>query len=119
MTKKIMYVVLVSCVFINICSCALFQKPIDNRTGFSNHLKQTKSSIQNEDWKNAKESLDESKKAWKKLKPLLQIDIDHDYVNRIEEDFTKLEGYIETKEKANSLSTILLVENTWKNIGSL
>ncbi|MCX7745322.1 MAG: DUF4363 family protein [Clostridia bacterium] len=103
--KKVFYIILIAVVLINTCSCALLQKPIDNRTGFSNHLKQTENNIRSEDWEKAKSSLDESKITWKKVKPLLQIDIDHDYVNSIEEDFVKLDGYIETKEKANSLST--------------
>ena len=109
MIKKILFIILIICFVINICSCTLLQKPIGNRTGFTNHLNETEKSIRSEDWEKAKVSLDESKKAWKKVKPLLQIDIDHDYVNRIEEDFIKLDGYIDTKEKANSLSTIFLV----------
>jgi len=101
------------------CSCALATKPIDNRTGFSNHLKLTEDNIRNEDWEKARVSLEDSKKIWKKVKPLLQVDIDHDYINAIEDDFTKLIGYIETKEKPDSLATILLIQETWENIGSL
>ena len=119
MIKKVLYIILIVGILTNICSCALLQKPIDKRTGFSNHLKQTENNIRSEDWEKAKTSLEQSKNTWEKVKPLLQIDIDHDYVNNIEEDFVKLHGYIDTKEKANSLATILLVENTWENIGSL
>ena len=119
MIKKILNIILIVGILLNVCSCGLLQKPINKRTGFSDHLKQTENSIRDEDWEKAKVNLDNSKKAWKKAKPLLQIDIDHDYVNSIEDDFVKLGGYIETKEKANSLATILLVEDTWKNIGSL
>jgi hypothetical protein len=117
--KKTFYLILIAVVLLFTCSCALLQKPIDNRTGFSNHLKQTENNIRSEEWEKAKSSLDECIKAWKKVKPLLQIDIDHDYVNSMEEDFIKLDGYIDCKEKADSLATILLVEDTWKNIGSL
>jgi uncharacterized protein YxeA len=117
--KKILNIVLILCISINISSCGLLQKTINKRTGFTNHLKETENSIRDEDWENAKVNLDNSKKAWKKAKPLLQIDIDHDYVNDIEENFIKLDAYIETEEKANSLATILLVEDTWKNISSL
>lgn len=119
MLKKILYMALIIGILTNTCSCGLLQKPIDKRTGFSNQLKQTENSIRGEDWEKAKASLEDAEKTWKKVKPLLQIDIDHDYVNSIEEDFVKLDGYIETKEKANSLATILLVEDTWENIGSL
>lgn len=119
MIKKVAITLLLAGILTSTCSCALLSKPLDNRTGFSNHLKQTEDNIRNEDWKKAKTSLEDSKKTWKKLKPLLQIDIDHDYVNSIEEDFVKLDGYIDTKEKGNSLATILLVEDTWDNIGSL
>lgn len=119
MIKKALYIILILAIMTNISSCALLKKPIENRTGFSNHLKQTENYIRSEDWEKAKASLGDSEKTWKKLKPLLQVDIDHDYVNNIEEDFVKLGGYIEAKEKGNSLATILLVQDTWDNIGSL
>lgn len=119
MKKKILYIILIAGILTNTCSCALLQKPLDKRTGFSNHLKQTEDYIRSEDWEKAKTSLENSEKTWRKLKPLLQVDIDHDYINNIEEDFVKLYGYIDTKEKADSLATILLVQDTWDNIGSL
>ncbi len=119
MIKRIIYFIMIAALLTSTCACALLKKPIDNRTGFSNHLKQTEDYIRNEDWNNAKTSLEDSKKAWKKLKPMLQVDIDHDYVNSIENDFTKLSGYIDTSEKSDSLATILLIQDTWDNIGSL
>lgn len=119
MIKKILYLILTICVLTNTSSCALLQKPIDNRTSFSNYLKQTENNIRNEDWEKAKVHMEESKGTWKKVKPLFQIDIDHDYVNSIEADFVKLGGYIDAKEKANALATILLIKDTWENIGSL
>lgn len=119
MIKKIIYLLLISVFFINISACSLMQKPIDKRTGFLDYLQQTESNIRNEEWDKARDSLENSEKAWKKVKPLFQIDIDHDYVNSLEENLIKLEGYIETKEKGESLATILLVQDTWENIGSL
>ncbi len=119
MIKRIIYIMLTIGILANICSCALFQKPIDRKTGFSDYLEQTKLYIQDEEWEKAASSLEESRKNWKKLKPLFQVDIDHDYVNSIEDDFVKLEGYIGAKEKGNSLATILLVKEVWDNIGSL
>lgn len=117
--KKTLYIILMMLIITNTCSCALMRKPIENRTGFSNHLKQTENYIRSEDWEKAKTSLARSRETWKKLKPLMQIDIDHDYVNAIEADFVKLDAYIDTREKGNSLATILLVQDTWDNIGSL
>lgn len=119
MVKKILYIVLTVGILTSTCSCALLQEPIDNRTGFSSHLKQTENNIRSENWEKAKAALEESKKDWKKIKPILQVDIDHDYVNSMEEDFIKLDAYIYTKEKANSLATILLLQDTWGNIGTL
>lgn len=119
MIKRFLYLILIIGVITGTCSCTLFQKAMDKRTGFSDYLKQTESYIRSEDWEKAKASLEDSKKTWKKLKPLLQVDVDHDYVNRIEEDFVKLDAYIDTREKADSLATILLVEDTWDNIGAL
>ena len=101
------------------CSCSLLAKPLDNRTGFSHYLSQVETSIRNENWSTAEVNLAESKKAWKKIKPLMQVDIDHDYVKEIEDGFEQLDAYLYTKNKSNALSSILLVQSTWRNIGSL
>ena len=119
MIKKLLASVLLVGILLNLCSCTLLRKPIDNKSGFSAHLKQTEAYIRDADWDKAKASLAESKKVWKKIKPLLQVDIDHDYVNDIEKDFTRLEGYVDSKEKPDSLATILLIQDIWKNISSL
>ena len=119
MIKKVFSVFFIAFIILNISSCALLKNPIDNKTGFSDHLQQTEAYIRNEEWEKAKTSLEKSIKTWKELKPLLQIDIDHDYVNDIEENFIKLNGYIDTKEKPDSLATILLIQDIWENIGSL
>lgn len=100
-------------------SCSLLAKPLDERTGFSQYLRQTEINIRNDNWKNAAVNLETAKKSWKSIKPLLQLDIDHDYIKSIEDGFEQLDAYIFTKNKANALASILLLQNTWRNIGSL
>ncbi len=102
-----------------LCSCAALRRPIDSRSGFSNHLRTIETNIRSGDWGGALDSLEESKKTWKDIKPYLQLDIDHDYVNDIEASFTLLGGYIETQEKSHSLALILLIQDIWENIGSM
>lgn len=118
MIKKIFTTVLLIGIILSMCSCMLFKKPIDKKTGFSNYLNQMENYVRGEEWGHAKTSLEDTKKSWHKLKPLLQMDIDHDYINNIESDLSKLAGYIDTKEKPDSLSTILLIKDTWENIDS-
>lgn len=100
-------------------SCALLTKPLDQRTGFSNCLTQMEISIRDENWSHAETNLTEAKKAWKKIKPLIQVDIDHDYVKNIEDNFEQLDAYLFTKDKADALASVLIIKSTWKNIGSL
>lgn len=100
-------------------SCALFRQPLDRMSGFSNYLQQVEEGIRNEDWTGAAANLKKANKAWRQVKPFLQIDIDHDYVNDIEADFIRLRGNLETREKVNSLGFILLIQKNWKNIGSM
>jgi hypothetical protein len=83
------------------------------------HLRATETKIRSEDWEGALNSLMDSKTTWKRIKPYLQLDIDHDYINDIEANFTLLGGYIETREKSHSLALILLIQDTWGNIGSM
>lgn len=118
MKKFVLFLLLLGCT-ITFSSCALFRQPLDKTSGFSNYLKETERHIRKDDWHGAAISLQKATKAWKRIKPYLQIDIDHDYVNDIEGDFIRLRGNIETKEKPNSLSLILLLQDNWRNIGSM
>jgi hypothetical protein len=117
--KKIILTMLLIGMVVVTCSCSLLTKPLDRHTGFSEHLTQVENNIRKEDWSQAKTSLEESKESWKRLKPLMQLDIDHDYIKDIEDGFIKLDGFLETKDKSNSLVSILLIEGTWENIGDL
>lgn len=116
--KKIILAILLGVILVTSCSCTLLTKSLDNRTGFSKYLAQVENGIRNEDWHQAQTNLEDSKNVWKTLKPLLQVDIDHDYVKEMEDGFTKLDGYLDTKDKSNSLVSILLIQSTWENIDS-
>lgn len=100
-------------------SCALYRESLDKKSGFSTLLKTTEDNIRQEDWLNARENLQASHETWKSLKPIMQIDIDHDYVNNIENNFVVLEAYLENQEKTLSLATILLIQYDWEHIGEM
>lgn len=119
MKKFVLFLLILLGCTITVCSCALFRQPLDKTSGFSNYLKETERHIRKDEWNKAAVSLEKATKAWKQIKPYLQIDIDHDYVNDIEGDFLRLRGNIETNEKPNSLSLILLLQDYWRNIGSM
>jgi len=119
MKRFVVMCLIFSMAIMALSSCAIFRKPIDNWANFSGYLKETEEYIRQEKWPNALESLEKAHEAWLKIKPIMQVDIDHDYVNDMEEDFTVLKGYIETKEKSDSLATVLLLQKTWKNIGEM
>ena len=117
--KRYIHFIITLFLVTNFCSCAPLRGPIDAWAGFSKSLKTTEIYIRNNDWGKAAASLKSARTAWKKIKPVMQIDIDHDYVNNIENNFTLLKGYIETREKPEALALILLVQEDWKNIGSM
>ncbi|KPU46003.1 hypothetical protein OXPF_04830 [Oxobacter pfennigii] len=117
--KKYISLLIVLGIFLLLCACGPIRRPMDNKTGFSSYLKEAENHIRTEDWQNARASLESADKAWKSIKPILQIDIDHDYVNSIENNFTQLRAYIENKEKSDSLALILMIQEDWKNIGSM
>lgn len=102
-----------------LCCCAQLRRPIDARSGFSDHLKVTEESIRSEDWDRALKSLEDAVAAWKGIKPYLQLDIDHDYINEIEANLVLLKGFLESGQKPHSLALILLIQDTWENIGSM
>jgi hypothetical protein len=119
MIKRFAIFVLTVTVLSTICSCTLLVKPLDKNTHFSDQLSQLERAIRDEKWEQADENLKEAKEAWKRLKPWLQIDIDHDYVHEVEESLAKLEAYIDTEEQPDALAQLLLIQETWDDIESL
>ncbi|MDS1029232.1 DUF4363 family protein [Bacillota bacterium LX-D] len=89
------------------------------KNDFSQEVKETENLIRSANWSSALDSLNTTQATWKKLRPLMQINIDHDYVNDIENNFTLLQGYLETKEQSSSLATILLIQEFWRSIGEM
>lgn len=119
MIKKATFFLVAVLFLSSICSCGFAKKPLDNKYGFTKYLKETENNIRSENWEKAQTSLEDAAGTWKRIKPLLQIDIDHDYINDIENNFTMLKAYIETKEKGGSLSLILLIQQDWETIGEM
>lgn len=119
LSKRVIAATLLIGTLVLLSSCTPLTKHLDRRMGFSDHLAQTKDSIREEEWPQAASALKDAKTDWEKIKPIMQVDIDHDYIKEIEDDFTLLGGYLETRDKSNALSTILLIEDTWENIDSL
>ena len=101
------------------CSCTFLKKTIYNKIGFSENLEHLENSINNNNWNDAEVKLKASMNSWTKIKPLLQIDIDHDYVNDIEKYFIRLTAYIKTQSKPDSLACVMLIKGLWEDIGKL
>ncbi len=119
MKKKVLFLILLITCSITVSSCALLRQPLDKMSGFSSYLKETELHIRKDEWNQAAISLNKATKAWKQVKPYLQVDIDHDYVKDIETDFIRLRGNIETEAKPNSLALVLLLQDNWRNIDSM
>lgn len=117
-TRALLFIIILA-VTVPLCCCTPVRRSIDKRSGFSAHLEAAENGIREEDWDSAKNSITESIATWKRIKPYLQLDIDHDYINDIEASFTLLRAYIESREKSHCLAYILLIRDTWENIGSM
>ncbi len=100
-------------------SCTPIKRPLDNRVGFSRYLAATENCILEEDWNNAMKNLKSATRAWKQIKPLFQLDIDHDYVNDMENNLALLKGYILAESKADAAAVISLLQETWESIGEM
>lgn len=114
------YILIIVCILVlTLSSCAVFKRPLENRSHFSELLSQTERHIRGNNWAQAQSSLKQSEKAWYSIKPVLQIDIDHDYVNEVEDQFTQLRGYLAVKDKSNALASILSIQNLWNSIDQM
>lgn len=115
MKKIIFYTTLV--LILTTTGCSLLKKPMDKRTGFSTELTMLESYINDENWEKATESLSKCMMKWKKVKPWMQLEIDHDVINDIEAKFIELSAYSETEDKADALANTRVIISTWKDIG--
>lgn len=113
--KIIFYTTLV--LILTTTGCSLLKKPMDKRTGFSTELTMLESYINDENWEKATESLSKCMMKWKKVKPWMQLEIDHDVINDIEAKFIELSAYSETEDKADALANTRVIISTWKDIG--
>ncbi len=100
------------------CSCSFLVKPLGDNMHFEEQLLRLEDFIRTENWEHADDSLKEVKEAWEKLKPWLQIEIDHDYVHEMEENLSKLEAYIDTEEQSDALAALLMIKETWEDMES-
>lgn len=119
MTKKISAIFLISVLLPVFCSCALLKGPLDDRSGFTGRLIETEKYILEEKWNKAAAGLKDTEKSWKELKPILQIDIDHDYINEIEDYFVIIKAAIENEDKTDSLTGLRLIQKKWDSIGEM
>lgn len=117
MKRTIIYPVLVIILSIALSACTLFTGRIDQKTGFTERLAAVESHIRENNWDQALSEREEAFGIWHRIKPLLQIDVDHDYVNLMEDYFVMLRAYLETQDKSQSLAMILLIRDTWDNLG--
>jgi len=98
--------------------CSLFKSIADKKTGFSEEMTFLEKYIDAEKWDDAADALSRCTKKWKKIKPWMQLEIDHDVVNEIDKRFTEVTAYMETKEKPMSLAGVRVIINIWSDIGS-
>lgn len=115
--KKTLYIILVLLVFTT-AGCTLFKEPLDKKTGFSESLSVLEKEINDENYNNASESLLISIEKWERVKPFMQVEVDHDIVNDIESELTALSAYIETENKSLALASVRIIINMWSDIGT-
>ena len=116
MKKK--FFTLILFLYLLMTGCTLFKKPLDKKTGFSAELNALDSHVAADSWEEAEGSLILCLEKWKKVKPWMQLELDHDVINDIETRLTELTAYLETEEKPAALSNIRAIRNTWEDIGS-
>jgi len=119
MKKKIAAIALAALLLTTAVSCTILKRPIDNRSQFSRQLKEVEENINNGNWRSSAAAQNTAEKTWEGIKPLLQLDIDHDYVNDIEGSFRKLKAYIKARDKSNALAEIMLIQDLWSKIGEM
>lgn len=109
---------LISLLLLLLSGCTLFKKPLDRRTGFSTELIALDGFIAAENWGDAEASLTLCLEKWEKVKPWMQLELDHDVINEIEIRLIELSAYLETEEKPTALSNVRAVQNLWEDAGS-
>lgn len=105
-------------VLVLMTGCTVFKGILDRKYGFAQELEDVNKYIMEDSWDKAGESLADCNRMWRKIKPWMQLEIDHDIINEIEEKLTELTAYLETMEKPAALAGIRFIINSWEDIGS-
>jgi len=98
--------------------CTVFKRTLDKKLGFTQELETVDRYIGEESWDKAGESMTNCTTKWYKIKPWMQLELDHDVINEIESRLTELSAYLETEDKSSALAGIRVIINYWKDIGS-
>jgi len=115
--KKQLYILLLLLIVV-LPGCSLFKNAADRKTGFSKELTCLEEYIAAEQWDSAAGAVDRCMEKWDKIRPWMQIEIDHDVIDEIDMKFTELTAYLETREKSMSLAATRVIVNIWADIGS-
>lgn len=115
--KKLLFMISLLFMFAS-SGCSLFKNIADRKTGFSNEMAYLEGCIYTEQWDAAAGAFNRCAEKWKKIKPWMQLEIDHDVVNEIDTRFTEVTAYMDTKEKSMSLAGVRVIINIWSDIGS-
>ena len=74
--------------------------------GFSESLSDLEKAIIEENFDKANEKFTISMEIWEKVKPFMQIEVDHDIVNDIESEFAALSAYIYSSHAFDRLTDL-------------
>ncbi len=110
--------IIITLVILITSGCTMFKGALDKRTGFSSELANIEKYISDDNWEDAEKSMAQCMQKWEKIKPWLQLELDHDVVNEIEARMTELTAYLETEEKPTALANARVIINYWADIGS-
>lgn len=88
------------------------KKPLTKQT--YDYLVGTSHAVQNDDWSQASNSLDGLKSAWKKAKPMIQLNQSTQAVEDFESSLSRLESFIQNQDKAESQAELNNMMTIWK-----
>jgi hypothetical protein len=116
--KRIIPLVIMMFILMSTTGCTVFKRTLDKKTNFSEELEAVNRYIAENSWDKAGESMANCMEKWYKIKPWMQLELDHDVINEIEARLVEMSAYLETEEKSSALAGIRVIINYWKDIGS-
>lgn len=115
--KKLIFPILILCVFITLMtSVSWIKQPMSEKDDVMKYVEWIEQDVKVEDWQQAKEHMDQLKKAWEIVLFRVQFSSNQERIFQIETGLALLKGDIIAQDQSLSIIELETIRNYWEQL---